>query len=147
MALLGLSKSIITYLSVLLNSSLHLHKELWCRVTVYFRLTQKCVCDILKQPIVLDFKFLSVVSCRCETWSLPMWEEWQGVWEQGAGEGNCTQEVGSNRRFEKSAHWRASWFVCSNTTMVQSNEVGITCGTLGRDKKWYRLQVWLNTWV
>jgi hypothetical protein len=31
--------------------------------------------------------------------------------------------------------------------MVQSNEVGITCGTLGRDKKWYRLQVWLNTWV
>lgn len=62
-------------ISTLMESFITFSKRIMMQGKCIFQSYVKCVCDILKQPIILDIQFLSVVLCNCETWSLTLWQE------------------------------------------------------------------------
>lgn len=56
--------------STVMESFITFSKRIMMQGNCVFQTYVKCVCDILKQTVVLDIKFLSVVLCSCESWSL-----------------------------------------------------------------------------
>jgi hypothetical protein len=81
------------------------------------------VISILKQPLVLDFKYVSVVLYEYETLYLTVREEQiEDVWGQGAEENTWTYEEGSDGKLEKLHNEKLHNLYCSQniTRMIKS---------------------------
>jgi hypothetical protein len=77
---------------------------------------------------------LPVVLYGCETWSLALREETEGIWEQ-ISEDIWTKEGWGVRKLEKTALRGASWFVFfakhNQNNQVEEDEMRGLCSTNG----------------